>query len=378
LQTSLDSPAIAEQNASIARPGGAEQTTKSRISSQDGPVSKRFLWSAFKYGLGIVLLAYVVWANRKGLAEVWGQPIHYGPFVLAACIGVAAVLLTFVRWYILVRAQDLPFTLANALRLGLIGYFLSTFLPGSIGGDIIKAAFIAKEQSRRTVAVATVLIDRAIGLWGLIWLVALLGGVFWVGGFLEGTAEKALQSIVLAAAGILALSVVTWVLLGWLPEWRAQRFARRLTRIPKIGHSLAEFWRAVWMYRCRQKSVALALLLALVGHVGFVLNYYFASRTLYDAEQIPSLAEHFLVVPIGMAVQAGFPAPGGIGGGEAVFGALYALVDFEYAKGVLMSLVYRVITWMLGFAGYLVYLRMKPALTARADASTAGDDNGNA
>src|SRR5262249_61338585 len=113
----------------------------------------------------------------------------------------------------------------------------------------------------------------------------------------------------------------------------------------KIGHSVAEFWRAVWMYRCRQKSVALALLLALVGHVGFVLNYYFASRTLYDAEQIPSLAEHFLIVPIGMAIQAGFPAPGGIGGGEAVFGALYALVDFEYAKGVLMSLVYRVITW---------------------------------
>ena len=82
----------------------------------------------------------------------------------------------------LVRAQDLPFTLPNAMRLGLVAFFFNAFLPGSIGGDIVKAAFLAKEQSRRTVAVATVIIDRAVGLWGLFWLVALLGSVFWVAG----------------------------------------------------------------------------------------------------------------------------------------------------------------------------------------------------
>ena len=41
----------------------------------------------------------------------------------------------------------------------------------------MKAAGIAREQSRRTVAVATVIMDRIIGLWGLCWLVALLGGL---------------------------------------------------------------------------------------------------------------------------------------------------------------------------------------------------------
>ena len=58
------------------------------------------------------------------------------------------------------------------MRIGLIGFFYNSVLPGSVGGDIIKAAAIAREQSRRTIAVATVIMDRVIALWGLVWFVA--------------------------------------------------------------------------------------------------------------------------------------------------------------------------------------------------------------
>ncbi|HEV3257640.1 MAG TPA: lysylphosphatidylglycerol synthase transmembrane domain-containing protein [Gemmataceae bacterium] len=327
-----------------------------------------------KYGLGIALLVCVIWANWSpasgpGLSSVWQkhiidrEPVNVEALTLACVIGLASVLLTFIRWYVLVRAQDLPFTLTNALRLGLIGFSLSTFLPGSIGGDIIKAAFIAREQSRRTVAVATVLIDRAIGLWGLGWLVALLGGLFWAHGDLAGQhGEKALQSIVLTAAVLVAASMAVWFLLGVLPAYRAQRFAGRLERIPKVGHSAAEFWRAIWMYRCKGRSIALTLLMAMVGHIGFVLTFYFAALTVLSPDAIPSMAKHFVIVPIGMAFQAGFPAPGGVGGGEVAYGWVYEQVGFLFASGVLASLVQRVINWALGLVGYVVYLRMRPTL----------------
>src|SRR5262249_13871104 len=154
------------------------------------------------------------------------------------------------RWYFLVRAQDLPFTLPDALRLGFIGFFFNTFMPGSVGGDVIKAAFVAREQSRRTVAVATVIMDRAIALWALVWFVALLGSVFWFGGFLEGSGQEPSKLIIHTAAGIVVVSFVLWMLLGLLPDHRAERFAGRLAGLPRVGHAAAEFWRAVWMYRC--------------------------------------------------------------------------------------------------------------------------------
>src|SRR5437879_1557023 len=101
-------------------------------SAREINVHKRLIVALLKYGLGLGLLAWVVYQNWHGsdggigLADALQQPAHYGALVLAAVLLLAGVLLTFVRWYILVRAQDLPFTPADALRLGLVGYFFNT------------------------------------------------------------------------------------------------------------------------------------------------------------------------------------------------------------------------------------------------------------
>src|SRR5207253_6760103 len=144
--------------------------------------------------------------GEVGLAGVIERPMHLPFLAMAGAIALASVLLTFVRWYFLVRAQDLPFTLPSALRLGMIGFYLTTFLPGAVGGDIIKAAFIAREQSRRTVAVTTVIMDRVIGLCGLVWLVALIGSVFWIMNLLPHIAASASALTVLEAIFFGALS----------------------------------------------------------------------------------------------------------------------------------------------------------------------------
>jgi glycosyltransferase 2 family protein len=347
-------------------------------------VKKQLVVGVLKYGLGIGLLAWVIWNywdgtdDSPGLAQALQKPVAVFPLLLAACAYLTGILLTFYRWYVLVRAQGLPFTLAAAMRLGLIGFYLSTFLPGSVGGDIIKAAFIAREQSRRTVAVATVIVDRFIGLCGLFWLVAFVGGFAWLGGFMEEVARDAeaaayLRMIVLLALGVMAGSFTVWFAAGFVSDEHAERFARGLERIPKLGGALAELWRALHLYRQQGKSVAFTLLISMVAHVGFVLTFYLAAQTLTPPREIPTMTAHFLIVPVGMIVEAGVPSPGGVGGGELIYGWLYKIMGFAVAAGVLGSLVRRVITWALGLLGYLVYLRMKPELPlAAAAAPTTG------
>jgi uncharacterized protein (TIRG00374 family) len=337
---------------------------------------RRAMATVFKYALAIGLMTWVVWSNWKpespnGLAAVWhrhvleGEPVHYGYFLLAFLAGVIGLLITLLRWFILVRAVDLPFRLYDALRLGFIGIFFSTFLPGSVGGDIFKAYFLAREQNRRTVAVATVIMDRAIALWALVWFVALLGAVFWAAGLLEGQGAGSCRTIVTMAWIIVASTMLVWVLLGLLPVRRAERFAGRLSRLPRVGHSAAEFWRAVWMYRCRPRCVLGVLVLSWIGQVFFVLLFYGCALTLWDpgsGNRIPSLAQHFLIVPIGLVIQAMPLFPGGAGIGELGFGILYGWLECPVASGVLGSLVQRVINWILGLPGLLVYVRMKASL----------------
>jgi uncharacterized protein (TIRG00374 family) len=346
---------------------------------------KQAIGTVLKYLLAVVLLAYVVvtnWAPKdgKGLAYVWerhfvqGQPIQWQFLACAFVIYTVAILITLLRWYVLVRAQDLPFTIPDALRLGMVGYFFNSFLPGSVGGDIVKAAALARGQERRTVAVATVIMDRVIALWGLVWFVAILGTVFWLAGALDGTAAERSKLVVSLAAATVVVSMVVWLLVGLLPESRAQRFAGRLERLPRVGGSAAEMWRAVWMYRKRQGAVFGVLALSWVGHVGFVLGFYCSAYALWSEElgPVPSLTQHFLLVPIGLVVEAAIPTPGGVGAGEYGFGKLYEYFGGVASNGVLASLVKRILSWMIGLLGYLVYLRMRPGLRAKmAEAAPA-------
>ena len=343
-------------------------------------MNKRLVWTVFKYLVAVALLASVLWLTwghpenptDRGLGYVWqhhvveGQPIDYGALALAFLFFGVAVPITYVRWWVLVRAQNLPFSVGDAFRLGALGFFFSTFLPGSVGGDLVKAAGIAREQSRRTVAVATVLMDRMVGLWGLFWLVALTGGGFWAFGGLEGRYAEACKLIVAVSLAVVALSLVVWFALGLLPEARATALADRLARLPKVGGSVAELWRAVWMYRQRQGFVFLALFLSMIGFLGFVPAFYYASVTLADAGAVPTLVQNFLFVPIGLVVQAAVPLPGGIGAGEYGFGALFGWFGKDAANGVLGSLVYRLVTLGLSLGGYLVVAWMGGAARTAA------------
>ena len=318
----------------------------------------------FKYGLGLGLLAYLIIDNWSGLKYVFKRPIHVEPLLLATGIACVGLLITFLRWHLLVRAVGLPFSRYNAIRLGLVGYYFNTFMPGSIGGDIIKGYAIAKEHSRQTVAVATVLIDRIIGLWALVWFVAIIGSVFWLSN------DPILQNAVLLAIVrftviFVVVSMVVWFAMGLLSEQRSIRIANWLARVRKIGGSLAELWRACWMYRQKSRAVLVAMLMSLVGHTGWVLVFHF-TVTAFESPNpetaIGTFPEHMIVVPVGMTVQAIPIVPGGIGVGEAAYSELYAIIERPKENGFWGCFLQRVIFWGLALLGFIVYTRMRASI----------------
>ncbi len=326
-----------------------------------------------KYGIGFGLLAWIITSNwndkvdppSPGLGTLLSRPIAYDALAWAAVLMAVTVSLQLVRWFLLVRALDLVFTLRNAFRLGLIGYFYNTVLPGSVGGDLLKGYFIAKDQpARKAAAVATVIADRAMGLFGLILFVAVSGSVAWAMGDERLRTKPALQDMVVVTAGIAGASAAGFLLLGLLPARRADRFAGRLRGLGKVGPTLAEVWYAVWAYRQRLGTVVLGVAVTAVAHLAMVSSFYFASRafTADDPAAIPTFQEIMVVAPIGFIVQALPLSPGGVGVGEAAFAKLYELCGRDGANGLAARLALRLVEWGLGACGYVVYLRMKKEL----------------
>jgi len=320
--------------------------------------------------LGLAVLAYVIWSHwepkpgstDRGLKDVLSQPIQFRPWLIAGLFTTCAVILTFIRWSILTRALNLPLSFHDTMRLGCIGYFFNTMLPGSIGGDLVKAGSPIRSQERRTAAVATILCDRLIGLIGLIALVVVMGSIFWLLGD-PMISESGLRWVFRACAILLGLSAIVWVFMGFLTDRRVHRFAGRLSLIPKVGGVLSELWRSVWLYRKKPGIVYLTLAMTMGLHVFNVLAFHFAVRVFTsNSAEWATLREHFILVPIGLVVRALFPAPGGAGGAEFGFGKLYQLAGRPETVGILGSLALLVLAWVLGACAYGVGMAMRPTM----------------
>ncbi len=97
------------------------------------------------------------------------------PSRLALAVGIfpAALIITGLRWNLLLRLLGIDISVGRTMVLNMVGAFYNTFIPGTTGGDVLKAYYAARNTPHRTRAVLSVIIDRGIGLMALI----IMGGI---------------------------------------------------------------------------------------------------------------------------------------------------------------------------------------------------------
>jgi uncharacterized protein (TIRG00374 family) len=346
---------------------------------------KKVLIYLLKYGTSAAIVAYLVWDAQRNdsFRDLWTQPKNWLLLLAAWTMCMAMVATTIVRWYYLVRALDLPFTMKDAFRLGFLGYLLNFVSVGSVGGDLFKAIFIAREhRGRRPEAVATVVIDRIIGLYALfvVATVALLCTDLAHSPLAEiRTIAKATYiCTAIGAAGIL------WVL---TPGFTRGAVSEMLETLPKVGPIVVRLIVAVRMYRRRLRVLTGTFLMSLAVHAMGALGIYLAARGL--GGNVPSLGYHFVIVPMGMIVGI-LPLPmSGLGAFEAVLEFLYMNLGGELAvakgQGLVVALAYRIITVTIAIVGLFYYLGSRrevaeamkegEAFEAQEAASLAGSDS---
>ncbi|HKM51822.1 MAG TPA: flippase-like domain-containing protein, partial [Isosphaeraceae bacterium] len=143
---------------------------------------RRAIGSAVNFALVVLafaLLGLVLWQNRDKIREVFSHPLDLRKLALGVLIFQISLIITYLRWYLLVRVIEPRFTLRSTLLLGFIGYVFNLVIPGAVGGDVVKAAYLARMHIRKTQAIASMVIDRILGLLGLFILAAVAGVLGW-------------------------------------------------------------------------------------------------------------------------------------------------------------------------------------------------------
>lgn len=314
---------------------------------------KKSLLNLLKLILPLALLVYLLsTVERADYEAFWNQPKRWDMLVLAQLSALLAIVISILRWRMLVVSLEIPFTTKEALRLGFLGYLLNFISLGSVGGDLFKAILVAKEKSsKRPEAIASVLLDRAIGLLGLIilaWLSILV--------FADENVPPLLLNIGRAAGGLMIVSIVALLIAVYGGQWFDRLILWGEKRIPWIGETLGRMARCVRLLRKRSTTIPNLILGAVVVHSLLTLSVCFVSWGIYS--EAPTLQQHFMVVPPAMAAGALPIAPGGIGVQEGAIAGLFKTLPNlpEAFSAILVATVYRLVTVAIAGVGVAYYI----------------------
>lgn len=319
-------------------------------------------WTWLKWPFALGLLGFLFHQNRDGLAQLQDHPKNWSLLLVALVLCLGSTLLTFYRWYLLVVAQGFEFRLQDAVRLGFVGLIANYVTPlGAVGGDLTKAVLLAREQvSRRAVAVATVVLDRILGLLAL-FILGALASMLPVS--VPRTNELQLVQWLLWGGSIAGLAGLAVMLHPASTRWG---WIKKLTHLPVVGSRLGELLHGVALYQSRPTAVVSAVVISLFGHLGLILSFFCCARALLPWS--PNLITHYFFMPLAETFGAFFPTPGGLGGLEGAVQWFYQqLADGAATKelagqgGFLATIAFRVVGLLVTALGTLYYV------SARAD-----------
>lgn len=275
-----------------------------------------------KISLATAILGYLlVQVQRQaGFERLVHEPKQWHLLAIGLACTAVAITLAFVRWHVLLSALKLNFRLVDTMRLGALGFALNFVSLGSIGGDLFKAIFAAKDSpGRRTDAVATVVLDRVVGVMMML-VLASVASMFVDWEAAPPAIKVLVQTIRFATVGLLA--GVGLVLL--VPALSGEGIRRILRALPLVGSTAERLIAVISAYRDEKRLLFSACGISLLSNTIFILSFYFVAQGL--PVRAPSLAEHFVIVPTANLAGAIPATPSGLGTMELAVDRLYQAV----------------------------------------------------
>lgn len=288
-------------------------------------------------------LGFQAYHDERFLALA-GGPKNWPILLCALPICLTAVMIAILRWHMLVRTLGLDFTIRDALRAGFIGNLVNLMPFGLVGGDSLKAVMlIHRNPHRKTEAVASVLIDRVIGLYALL-LLAAVASLFLPVEQLQrlATEDRVLVERLTRAVQTASIISTVGLIVLLIPGVTNSRLWDLLEKTPLMGGVLHKLVGAVRNYRRRVDRLLAAIGASLGIHLLYVLSMITLTIGLrIPADQRPAIGSFFIIVPPAMIAGA-LP----IGAYEVALNILYRSVSPPSAPqniGFLLALGYRLI-----------------------------------
>lgn len=305
----------------------------------------------------------ILWVLRgqdwRELARVF-QSLSPWYFGLSLVVYAAAQVIISVRWWLLLRAQSIYIDVPAAVRLFFLGLFYNNFLPGSVSGDLLKAWYVTKHTDKRLEGALSVLVDRVIGLAGLVVMAIFTYLMFMRGhvavGAGEGKAGPAGRLLPFWGAILWGAAAVAAVLAGVLvhPAGRARLVRAAQSAWLKGRAPLRRVKGTVVVYCSHPWTLLCTMALTVIGQSVVIVAFWLLGRNLGMGTE---LGYYFFIFPVMWVVGAIPISIAGLGITEAgTVGLFVSLTGATPEKALALAFCQRFIWVLSSLPGGLVHL----------------------
>ena len=291
-----------------------------------------------------IALLILLFSLLVDVNDVWTAIMAARPdgIALAIALIILALLVSAIKWGILLRAQVATISLPYLFNTYLVGLFFNNFLPSNVGGDVARIADIAKRTGKAPEATASVIGERLISGLALA-LTALIGLLF--SPQVSGQFAPIVGGLILFFVFVMGLfasrrakriiSTVIRRLLG--PKW-FERIGRVAGSIALAIRNPSTFlWAMFW-------SFAFHITLVLVNYAIFIaLNI-----------NLP-LISFVLYVPIIAAIQLVPVSVNGFGVREVAYVYFFGTVGVSSSGAAAASLLFGILVMLVSLPGGLIF-----------------------
>jgi len=314
------------------------------------PKRKGLLSLALKFIFSFSIIAYLL-LKVVPVQEVLDalEDIHLFWLALSFSLHALGLIISAVRWQILIRAQGDDVPLGFLAKSYLVGNFFNLFLPTRFGGDVVRIWDGSRYSKSLLKSSAIVLVERFTGIITLL-LFALMASLFrldmarrlpiiWI---------SLLVGLFGLFAAFLFLTPLVRTLLLKIPE---KGF------LLKIKAKVLEFHRTVLVYKEKKIPFIWALFWAFLLQVNVILHYWLAGKAFSLNIR---LVDYFIFIPIILLILTIPVTINGLGLREVMFIEIFKSYGIANHIAFSFSLIVDfVFALIIGVVGGIIYALRK-------------------
>lgn len=239
------------------------------MNSHSSRKKSRFSWQRpLQITFTIAVLGYLFYKiDRAAFLELVKQ--SKGGWMLSALLAYGVTTsLSIWRWHILLKACDDSIRLWRTAQLTMIGLFANAFMLGSMGGDVLKAYYTARElPHKKAKAIASIVMERLLGFLAMF----LLSTILILARYRLLTSEPITRWAVYLYF-LAMVFIVSLILIGsirFFHKWIPARLEKNeiLKKLAQAYHFLLQHKRAFWG----------GLAISIAAHIALLFTFYFVA-----------------------------------------------------------------------------------------------------